>query len=139
MQSDPYKHDPFARRPGLSRLAILGAALALLLALAMPLVLHMRIHEDSRGHWELLLYLIYLSSLPAFVLAGRRPFAGAVWLLAIGGVLGAWIVSQQFGPFDADLLLTRDFWPADLPIVGGLVFLLAAAIGKTPSRKRQAP
>ncbi len=127
--------DPFERSPNLTRLAILGAALALMLALAMPLVFHLRIHDDSRGRWELLCFIVYLSSLPAFVLAGRRPFAGAMWLLAIGAAIGTWLFSQLYDPFYAALLLTPTFWPADLPAMGGFIFLFASWVVK-PTRHK---
>ncbi len=105
-----------------------GAILALILGLFLPALVMMGINDNTSDRAELLCYVCYLSSIYAFVLAGRRPLFGAVWLLIVGAICGAWMYLQlqlpPRQPFGFDSLLTPLFWPADLPFAGGLIFLV---------------
>ena len=88
----------------------------------------MGINDNTSDSAELLCYVCYLSSIPAFIIARRRPGVGAIWLLTVGIICGLWMEAQLRLPpvqhFYIRMLLTPIFWAADLPILGGCLFLL---------------
>ena len=100
-----------------------GASLALILGLFLPFAFMFGINDNTSDLQEGLCYLCYLSSIPAFLVAGRRPVVGGVWRVAVGAMeLQLRLPPAQ--PFQWAELLTPLFWPAELPIVGGIVILL---------------
>ena len=119
-------------------LAVLGAAQSVMLGVALPLFFQIGINREAGHHGEFAVYLCFLSTLGAFVLASRRPYYGALWLFLAGAVCGAWTIHDLDGPFYATMLLTPPFWWADLPFAWAAAFVLAAWVTQ-PQTARTSP
>ena len=108
-------------------IAAVGFLISLGFSAALPLFLAFGMNDGTSVSAEWICYIVFLTSVPAFVLGVWKPIPSAIWLLGIGLLWAAWMVFElsKVHPFPFFALFAPYFWPAYLTIVGGLGYLLA--------------